>query len=201
MMFVSNQLVLETNHPSTGPQRSEMSQIGTLGSITFYHQIDQQLASKQPLKWTGIITSPDIAIQDTVPQVLKTEMLPPELVYNTSVVIQAAVCYQSWSWTTSMETLSSGLSGLVCSLLHWINAQYQTQRIWAIWRLYWQAGHCQQSLEWAILDNSIVLHGAFWRRNLEGLMWSLMHNWRVFAKQVRWNLATKQVWSISQILF
>ena len=31
----SNQLVLETNHPSTGPQRQEMSQTGPVGSITF----------------------------------------------------------------------------------------------------------------------------------------------------------------------
>ena len=28
----------------------------------------------------------------------------------------------------------------------------------------------EQSLEWATLDNSMLLHEAFWRRNLEGLM-------------------------------
>ena len=31
-------------------------------------------------------------------------------------------------------------------------------------------GKAQQSLEWAFLDSSMVLHGAFWRGNLEGLM-------------------------------
>ena len=126
---------------------------------------------------------------------MKTKTFLPELVYDKKLVTQ------SWSWTTSTETLSSGRSGLVCSLLQWIKAQYQTQRRWAIWRLYWPAGQSQQSLEWAILDNSIVLHGAFWRWNLEGLMWSLMHNWRVFEKQVRWNLTTQQTWSVSQLLF
>ena len=107
--------------------------------------------------------------------------------------IQIAVTYQSWGRTTSSETSPSGRSGLVCSLLQWINAQYLTQRRWAIWRLYWQARQGQQSLEWDILDSSMVLHGAFWRGILEGFMWSLMHNWRVFAKQVSWNLTTQQV--------
>ena len=151
--------------------------------------------------WTGKDTSHDIAVHETDPQVLKTGKFPLELVYDTTLAIQVVVAYQSWSWTTSTETLSIGRSGLVCSLLQWINDQYQTQKRWAIWRLYWQARQGQQSLEWAILDNSMVLHGAFWRGNLEGLMWSLMHNWRVFAKQVRWNLATQQVWSVSQLLF
>ena len=32
-------------------------------------------------------------------------------------------------------------------------------------------------------------------------MWSLMHNWRVFANQVRWNLRMQQVWSVSQLFF
>ena len=44
-------------------------------------------------------------------------MLPPELVYDTTVVIQVAVTYQSWNWTTLTETFSNGRSGLVCSLL------------------------------------------------------------------------------------
>ena len=70
------------------------------------------------------------------------------------------------------------------SMLQWINAQYQTQKRWANWRLYWQAKQGQQSLEWAILDKSMLLHGAFWRAILGGLLWSLMHNWRFFTKQV-----------------
>ena len=69
------------------------------------------------------------------------------------------------------------------------------------WKPYWQAKQCQQTLEWAILDSSMVLHGSFWKGNLEGLMWSLTHNWRVFAKRVMWNLTTQQVWSVSQFLF
>ena len=129
-------------------------------------------------------------------------MFHPELVYyDTTLGTQVAVAYQSWNWTNSMETLSSGRSGLARSLQQWINDQYQIQRRLAIWRPYWQARQGQQSLEWAILDSSMVLRWAFWRGSLEGLMWSLMHNWRVFAKQVRWNLTTQQVWSVSQLLF
>ena len=48
------------------------------------------------------------------PQVLKTETLPPELGYDTTMGTQVAVTYQSWSWTTSTENLSNGRSGLVC---------------------------------------------------------------------------------------
>ena len=155
----------------------------------------------QPLKWTGRVTSHDIRVHETVPQMLNTWTIPPDLVnYDTTVGTQIAVAYQSWYWTTSTETLSNGRSGLVCSLLLWINAQYQTQRRWATWRLYWQAKQGQQSLEWAILESSMVLHGAFWRGSLEGLMWSLKHSWRVFAKQVRWNRTTQQVWLVSQLL-
>ena len=39
------------------------------------------------------------------PQVLKTGTLPPERVKNTAVVIQVAVTYQSWMWTTPTEIL------------------------------------------------------------------------------------------------
>ena len=129
---------------------------------------------------------------------MKTETFPPELVYDTTLAIQVIATYQTWKWTNLTESLSNGRSGLVCSLLQWINDQYHTQRRRAIWRLYWQASQGQQ---WAILDSSMVLHGAFWRGNLEGLMWSLMRNCRVFAKQVRWNLTTQQVWSVYQLLF
>ena len=59
--------------------------------------------------------------------------------------------HKTWSWTTSTETFSSGRSGLVCSLLQWIDAQYQTQRRWATWRLYWLARQGQQFLVMAIL--------------------------------------------------
>ena len=129
-----------------------------------------------------------------------------ELVYDTTVVIQAALNYQSWSWTTSTEILSSGRSGLVCSLLQWINALYQLRDYYQLRDdylsgLYWQAGLGQWSPKWAILDSSMVLHGAFSRGNLEGLMWSLMHSWRVFAKQLRWNLTTQKVRSVSHLLF
>ena len=45
-MSVPNQLVLETSHSSTEPQRREMSPTGPVESTAFYHQVDQQLASK-----------------------------------------------------------------------------------------------------------------------------------------------------------
>ena len=35
MMAVPNQLVLATSHPSTGPERREMSQTGLAESTTF----------------------------------------------------------------------------------------------------------------------------------------------------------------------
>ena len=35
---------------------------------------------------------------------LKTRTFPPELFYDTTVVIEVAATYQSWRWTTSMET-------------------------------------------------------------------------------------------------
>ena len=49
---------------------------------------------------------------------------------------------------------SIGRSGLVCSLLQWINAQYQTQRRWATWRLYYRARLGQwfpNGLFWTVL--------------------------------------------------
>ena len=128
-------------------------------------------------------------------------MFPPELVYNTTVAKLVAVTYQSWSLTTSTENLSHEQIGLLCSLLLWINTQYQTQRRWAIWRFNWQARQGQPSLEWALLDSSTVLHGTFWRGNLEGLKWSLAHNLRVFAKQINQKLITQKVSSVSQLLF
>ena len=75
------------------------------------------------------------------------DVSPGLVYYNTTVGTQVVVAYQSWSWTTLIETPSNGRSGLVCSLLQWINDQYQTQRRWAIWRLYWQARQGQQSQE------------------------------------------------------
>ena len=142
----------------------------------------------------------DIAVHEIVPQVLKKETFPRELVYDKTVVILAAETYQSPSWTTSKMTLANRRSGQVCSLLQWINKQNQTRRSWAIWRLYWQADSGQQNLEWAIPDSSIVLHGAFARANLGGHLWSLMHIWRVFARLYSWNLTTQQVWSVSQLM-
>ena len=85
-MLVPNQSVLETNHPSTGPPRREMSLTGPAGSTTFQPQNDQQLASKQPLKETCLVNSHDIAVHKTDPQVLKTGTFPPRaglLRYNT----------------------------------------------------------------------------------------------------------------------
>ena len=35
-----------------------------------------------------------MAVHETVPQVLKTETFPPELVYNTTIVIHVAVVYR-----------------------------------------------------------------------------------------------------------
>ena len=43
MMFVPNQLVLETSQPSSGPQRREMSQTWPGDLTTFQRQIDQKL--------------------------------------------------------------------------------------------------------------------------------------------------------------
>ena len=49
------------------------------------------------------------------------------------------------------------------------------------------------------LKNSIMLQG-FWRKKLEGRIWSSMNSWRVSTKQVRRSLTTHQVWWISQCL-
>ena len=102
-------------------------------------QNEEELELERKVKRTALEYDDEMAVHQTVPQVLKTKKFPPELVYDPTVFILVALTFQSWSWKASMVTLSSGRSGLVCSLLQWINAQYQTQRRWALWKLSWQA--------------------------------------------------------------
>ena len=61
-----------------------MSQTEPVGSTNFQLEVDQQLASKQPLNCTDVVRSHDIAVQ-----------FPPELSYDTTVVIHVVVTYKS----------------------------------------------------------------------------------------------------------
>ena len=202
MMLVANQLELETNHPSAGSQRRELSQTGPAGSTAFLHQNDQQLAWKPPLKWTSTATSHDIATHKTDPQVLKTGTFAPELVYyNTTVGTQGRSSlpklklnnsdgnpleWQEWSCmfiatvdqrpiadSEKMSHLKTLLTGKTRSSISGMG--YSGQFYGAAWS---------------------ILGRKFWRPLviLDAQLESL-------RKQVRWNLAIQQVWPFSQLLF
>ena len=162
--FAPNQPVLATIHPSNWVQL-------------------QQFAQKQPLNWKGSVITPNIRIDRIVPQGLRSRSYPAELFYNEQVVTQVAVTHQSWNWTTSMETVWNARSDLICSLLQWMNGQYQTQQKWVIWGLCWQAIQSQQFVEWGFVDSSIIMLGDFRRWNLGVFIWSSTSSWRLSASK------------------
>ena len=84
------------------------------------------------LMGTGIVTSYDIVVHETDPQVLKTGSFPQSWSTKIKSGYAGSSSLPKLKVNNFDETLSSGRSSLVCSLLQWINAQYQTQRRWAI---------------------------------------------------------------------
>ena len=74
-----------------------------------------------------------------------------------------------------MRTFSNGRKGSVCSSLQWVNDRYQTPREWAFLGFYWQEKRSQEFLERHIIDSSMVLPGATWRRILECVMGCPIH--------------------------
>ena len=137
--------------------RNRRKDIGPVKMEKFKQQYDDNQVFNQPLNWRARITFHDFQIHATFNQALKTGTLPQELVYNTTMVIQVTVNNWSWSWETLIDKFSIGWRGPVCSLLQWINHQFQKliRKILCLktLRMFGNTSRCSQTLQAKIWEN------------------------------------------------
>ena len=125
---VRSQLVLGTNHPSSRPKKWYVSELASDNLLnpewsTACFEIAPKM--KRHNHFSRYRSSRDLS--SGVAEWLRRFPQSWSTIQRWYGVWESSNC-QNWSWTTAIETLMNGWSGLICLLLQLINAQCQSQR-------------------------------------------------------------------------